>query len=160
VSPQELTLFDVGPAAPRPASPPLLARRPRREGGSHRRALGLGALPGAAPPPTGAAGRPSSENQQPRQRQLPPTLDVVTAGAILGVGRTVAYRLVRHGQWPTHVVRVGRKIVIPTLPLLEFLGINACDVPDVLAVSTGSRWGLDPVVTRSTASPHRGGGER
>lgn len=64
--------------------------------------------------------------QAPRHEQppaLPPTLDVVAAGRLLGIGRTVAYRLVREGRWPTHVVHVGRKIKIPTAPLLEFLGL-------------------------------------
>jgi hypothetical protein len=67
---------------------------------------------------------------------LPPTLDVVSAGALLGVGRTIAYRLVREDAWPTHVVRVGRKIVIPTVPLLEFLGISAQTARDGLRVPT------------------------
>lgn len=64
--------------------------------------------------------RPS---RMPRSSTLPPTLDVVTAARLLGVGRTVAYRMVRRGEWPTHVVRAGRKILIPTAPLLEFLGL-------------------------------------
>lgn len=54
---------------------------------------------------------------------LPPTLDVLEAARLLGIGRTVAYRLIRQGQWPTHIVHVGRKIKVPTVPLLEFLGV-------------------------------------
>lgn len=54
---------------------------------------------------------------------LPPVLDLLTAAAFLGIGRTAAYQLVRAGQWPTPVVRLGRLIKIPTAPLLELLGL-------------------------------------
>ena len=52
---------------------------------------------------------------------LPAVLDLVEAAALLGVGRTTAYRLVHDGQWPTPVLRLGRLIKIPTQPLLELL---------------------------------------
>jgi hypothetical protein len=53
--------------------------------------------------------------------ELPPTLDVVTAGRLLGIGRTLAYRLVRTGKWPTRVIRLGDSIRIPTQPVLALL---------------------------------------
>ncbi len=56
--------------------------------------------------------------------KLPPTVDIVTAARILGVGRTVAYELVREGSWPTPVLHVGRKIRVPTAPLLVLLGVT------------------------------------
>jgi len=52
---------------------------------------------------------------------LPAVLDIVEAAALLGVGRTTAYKLVHDGQWPTPVLRLGRLIKIPTQPLLELL---------------------------------------
>ena len=52
---------------------------------------------------------------------LPPVVDVPTAAAMLGIGRTLAYRLVRTGQWPTPVLRIGRLIKVPTGPLLDLL---------------------------------------
>jgi excisionase family DNA binding protein len=52
---------------------------------------------------------------------IPAVLDLVEAAALLGVGRTTAYRLVHDGQWPTPVLRLGRLIKIPTQPLLELL---------------------------------------
>jgi excisionase family DNA binding protein len=52
---------------------------------------------------------------------LPAVLDIVEAAALLGVGRTTAYKLVHDGQWPTPVLRLGRLIKIPTRPLLELL---------------------------------------
>lgn len=57
--------------------------------------------------------------------KLPPTVDIVTAARLLGVGRTIAYELVREGTWPTPVIHVGRKIRVPTAPLLTLLGIPA-----------------------------------
>ena len=53
--------------------------------------------------------------------RLPAVLDLVEAAALLGVGRTTAYRLVHDEQWPTPVLRLGRLIKIPTQPLLELL---------------------------------------
>ena len=54
---------------------------------------------------------------------LPQTVHIVTAARILGVGRTVASRLVREGAWPTPVLNVGRKIRVPTARLLQLLGV-------------------------------------
>ena len=53
---------------------------------------------------------------------LPAVLDVPAAADLLGVGRTLAYELVRTGRWPTPVIRVGRLIKVPTKPLLDLLG--------------------------------------
>ena len=55
--------------------------------------------------------------------RLPVLLTVPVAGRVLGVGRTVAYRLVRRDEWPTPVIRVGGQIRIPRAPLLELLGL-------------------------------------
>ena len=52
---------------------------------------------------------------------LPPTLDLVAAATLLGIGRTCAYGLVSRGEWPTPVIRAGRCIRIPTAPLVELL---------------------------------------
>lgn len=57
-------------------------------------------------------------------RRLPPLLTVPLAGRVLGVGRTVAYQLVRRGEWPTPVIRVGAQIRIPRAPLLELIGLS------------------------------------
>ena len=52
---------------------------------------------------------------------LPAVLDVPQAARLLGIGRTLAYELVRTDQWPTPVIRVGRLIKIPTGPLIELM---------------------------------------
>jgi predicted DNA-binding transcriptional regulator AlpA len=55
---------------------------------------------------------------------LPAVVDVVTAAEVLGIGRTVAYELVRTDRFPTPVLRVGRQIKIPTAYLIELLGLS------------------------------------
>ena len=55
---------------------------------------------------------------------LPPVLDVPTAGRLLGLGRSAAYELVLAGRWPTPVLRLGRRLRIPTAPLLALLGLD------------------------------------
>jgi predicted DNA-binding transcriptional regulator AlpA len=57
-------------------------------------------------------------------RSLPSVVDVPTAAAILGVGRTAAYELIRSDRWPTPVLHLGKLIRIPTAPLLELVGIS------------------------------------
>ncbi len=53
---------------------------------------------------------------------LPPIVDVPTAARVLGIGRSLAYDLVRRDEWPTKVLRIGRLIKIPSAPLLALLG--------------------------------------
>jgi hypothetical protein len=55
---------------------------------------------------------------------LPAVVDLSTAAAVLGIGRTCAYELVRTGEWPTMVLRIGRLIRIPTAPLLDLLAVE------------------------------------
>lgn len=60
--------------------------------------------------------------------ELPAVVDVATAAAVLGVGRSCAYEMVRTGDWPTPVLRLGRLIRVPTAPLLELLGVEVVSV--------------------------------
>jgi hypothetical protein len=46
--------------------------------------------------------------------------DVETAGQILGIGRTVAYRLAKEGV-PTPIRKVGGQYRVPVKGLLDFL---------------------------------------
>jgi hypothetical protein len=52
---------------------------------------------------------------------LPAVLDVPQAARLLGIGRTLAYELVRTDQWPTPILRIGRLIRIPSRPLIELV---------------------------------------
>lgn len=51
---------------------------------------------------------------------LPPTISVEHAAELLGVSRSAAYRAARAGQLVTF--RVGRRLLVPTAPLLRILG--------------------------------------
>ena len=69
---------------------------------------------------TGASLRMTVEKAQ----NVPPVVDVPTAAAILGIGRTAAYELIRLGKWPTPVLRLGKLIRIPSAPLLELVQVE------------------------------------
>ena len=49
--------------------------------------------------------------------------DVATAGSILGLSRTQSYEALRRGDFPLNTIKVGRRIVVPTAPLRELLGL-------------------------------------
>jgi hypothetical protein len=57
-------------------------------------------------------------------RALGTTTDIVTAGAILGIGRTSTYRLARLGQFPVPVRRVGKKFIVAVPHLLAAIGAD------------------------------------
>lgn len=49
--------------------------------------------------------------------------DVGTAGSILGLSRTQAYEAVNAGRFPVETFRIGRRIVVPTAPIIRLLGL-------------------------------------
>ena len=55
---------------------------------------------------------------------LPVVLDPVTAGRMLGMGRTTTYRLLRQGAFPVPVQRTGRSWKVPTAGVLAHLGLT------------------------------------
>ena len=68
---------------------------------------------------------------------VPPTIGVPTAARLLGISRGSAYELLRTGAFPTGVLRFGRRIRIPTRPLLQLLGVPADEAEDVIRLATG-----------------------
>ena len=69
---------------------------------------------------------------QPKAAALQPAVvDLVTAAKMLGVGRTVAYQLVRQGRWPTPILRIGHQIRVPSAPLLALLCMSPDPAPGV-----------------------------
>jgi excisionase family DNA binding protein len=50
------------------------------------------------------------------------TITVEEAAAALGIGRTAAYEAVRRGELET--LRLGRRVLVPTAPLLRLLGLE------------------------------------
>jgi excisionase family DNA binding protein len=49
-------------------------------------------------------------------------LTVGEAGALLGISRALAYELVARGELPS--LRLGRRLVVPKVALLEMLGLS------------------------------------
>lgn len=56
---------------------------------------------------------------------LPATIDLLTAGAALGIGRSTAYVLARRGDFPVPVIKVGVQFRVPTASLRAVLGVTA-----------------------------------
>src|SRR2546423_2713114 len=99
--------------------------------GHSRPGTQAGARWAAAPPagPWPARGCAPVTRRQPwsvqQIRALGVTTDIVTAGAVLGIGRTTAYRLARSGQFPVPVLKAGNRYLVPVAHLLAAVGIEA-----------------------------------
>jgi len=87
-------------------------------------------------------------------RALPAIVDVVTAAEVLGIGRTVAYELVRTNRVPTPVVRVGRQIKIPTSAARTRCGSRA-ELDYLLSDRQAAAGQIDLGPGEPTASPRR-----
>jgi len=57
-------------------------------------------------------------------RGLGATIDIETAGAILGIGRSKSYELAKSGAFPVRVLRIGKRYLVPTPSILALLGIE------------------------------------
>nr|WP_284985534.1 helix-turn-helix domain-containing protein [Arthrobacter sp. fls2-241-R2A-172] len=54
---------------------------------------------------------------------MPPTLSVwPDAARALGIGRATAYDLIKRGEFPIRVLRLGRKFRVSRADLLTYLG--------------------------------------
>jgi hypothetical protein len=56
-------------------------------------------------------------------REGPPSVDLMTAAAVLGMGRTKAYELARTDKFPVKLIRIGASYRVPVAGLLQLLGI-------------------------------------
>ncbi|ORT46764.1 DNA-binding protein [Frankia sp. KB5] len=56
--------------------------------------------------------------------QLGATVSIVTAGEILGIGRTKSYELAARNEFPVPVLRIKGRYQVPTAPLKQLLRIN------------------------------------
>ncbi|WP_236568004.1 MULTISPECIES: helix-turn-helix domain-containing protein [unclassified Nocardiopsis] len=70
---------------------------------------------------------------------LPVVLDAVTAGRMLGLGRTTTYRLLREGDFPVPAHRAGKAWVIPTAGVLAHLGLDRLAFPPQGGCGCGAR---------------------
>ncbi|TXS58928.1 hypothetical protein CHU67_07590 [Corynebacterium sp. LK19] len=57
-------------------------------------------------------------------RELPPTISVQVASQLLGIAPSTGYAAVKSGNFPTQVIKIGGRYVIPTQPLLALLGLD------------------------------------
>ncbi len=91
-------------------------------------------------------------------RALGAATNLATAAAILGIGRSQAYRLVAAGQFPTPVIRAGTRVIVPVAGLLRLLLVDdtapITDGPGRL--DPGGDRSVDATTTRPADSPHRG----
>jgi hypothetical protein len=58
-------------------------------------------------------------------RGLGMTTDVETAAQTLGIGRSLAYELMRKDEFPVRLIRLHRRVLIPIADLLKLLGATA-----------------------------------
>jgi hypothetical protein len=54
-------------------------------------------------------------------RDGPPMVDLLTAAAAIGIGRTKAYTLAKQDKFPVTVKRVGTTYRVPVAELLRYL---------------------------------------
>lgn len=50
------------------------------------------------------------------------TIDVPTAGRLLGIGRRQAYEAAKSGDLPT--LKIGSRILVPVAPFLKLIGVE------------------------------------
>lgn len=58
-----------------------------------------------------------------------PTVTIRRAAELLGISASGAYAAARNGTFPTKVIQIGGRYVVPTAPLLELLGLD--ELPDL-----------------------------
>lgn len=66
-------------------------------------------------------------------RKLPSVIGVEQAGRALGMTRQTSYNMVKAGEFPVPVHKLGGRYKVPTHPLLRFLGVepdHGVDTPD------------------------------
>jgi hypothetical protein len=90
---------------------------------------------------------------------LGPTTNVKTGASIVGIGHRLAYESIQRGEWPTRVLRLGSRILIPTHDLIVLL--FAPDMSEtglagpVIADNVPSKDATDATTVRPTPSSLR-----
>lgn len=87
----------------------------------------------------------------PNATTTPATMTVEEAGHLLGISRRSAYRAVAAGHLP--VIRLGRRILVPTHKLHALLGIPTDAVADPTPATTEIP-DEDPDVSHGHQHPH------
>lgn len=52
------------------------------------------------------------------------TVTLREAAELIGIGSSTAYEAVRKDEFPTQVIKIGGRYVVPTKPLLDLLGLE------------------------------------
>ncbi|GAB3441041.1 hypothetical protein GCM10027570_06940 [Streptomonospora sediminis] len=60
-------------------------------------------------------------------RPLPPTIGLMAAARMLGIGRTKAYQRAKADDFPCKVIRIGEGYRVTTADLLRVLGVDPDD---------------------------------
>ena len=60
----------------------------------------------------------------------PPTITITNAAQLLGISTSSAYTAARNGKFPTKVIQIGGRYVVPTKPLLELLDLDELPTND------------------------------
>lgn len=72
---------------------------------------------------------------------------VPVAGDVLaGLCRDESYRAVKRGTFPVPVIKVGHRLVVPTAPILELLGIRP-DKSEAAPVTSAASEGIESPAT-------------
>ncbi|CCE55306.1 helix-turn-helix transcriptional regulator [Corynebacterium casei] len=58
------------------------------------------------------------------------TTTIPIAAELLGISVSSAYAAVRDGKFPTKVIQIGGRYVIPTKPLLDLIGLDELPTDD------------------------------
>ena len=79
----------------------------------------------------------------------------MTAARILGIGRTKAYELARHGEFPCRVIRIGDLYRVSTADLLRLLGVSAtnADAPLPSPRESYTAFSMKPAGRRNRITP-------
>ncbi len=82
-----------------------------------------------------------SESDQ-RVKKITGARDVPTASAVLGIGTNLGYQLAAADEFPVRILRLGRKLRVPTAELLIVLGLSGDSAQQIR--SRGPHQPLDP----------------
>ncbi|MFL6138855.1 MAG: hypothetical protein ACJ74O_13795 [Frankiaceae bacterium] len=125
---------DYAPLVRRPPRPRLRAISVTRRGGTASETMPMFELTGTARPRLAESAVATDDSQPTPAAGLPAVIDVETAGRLLGLGRSAAKQLVKDGDWPTPVLRLGRRWRVLTAPLLSLLGVDGLE-PSAVGVT-------------------------
>lgn len=98
---------------------------------------------------TGPTQQPVRTWTEAEVRALGVRTDLVTAGEVLGIGRTKSHEMARAGEFPVRVLRLGRRYVVPVAGLLTALGLSEQST----AATDGHTRDIRPVQRQLHAAP-------